>query len=151
MTDRFEMFVTNVNSIYRSIQRIKSREMTELGLKGTHVMCLFNLRKSSDGLTSSELSALCDEDKAAVSRAVARLEEKGLVGLEYSEGKRRYRAKIRLTEEGTKVADSMVRLIENAVLRGGEGLTDDERKVFYRALGLISSNLRGFCEDKGEL
>ncbi len=149
MTERFEMFVTNINSIYRSIQKIKNREITELGLKGTHVMCLFNLRKNG-GLTAAELSVLCAEDKAAVSRVVARLEEKGLVTLEDSEGKRRYRSKIRLTDEGIRAADSMVGLIENAVSRGGDGLSDEERKIFYKALGTISNNLHSFCDDKGE-
>ena len=32
MTERFETFVLSINRIYRAVQRIKTREMTELGL-----------------------------------------------------------------------------------------------------------------------
>ncbi|MCD8037257.1 MAG: MarR family transcriptional regulator [Clostridiales bacterium] len=143
--ERFEMIVTHINSIYRSIQKIKSFEMTELGLKGTQVMCLYMLRQNKEGLTSAELSSLCTEDKAAVSRAVGELEEAGLAYFEDSEGKRRYRSKIYLTEKGKKSADIMRGMIENAVNRGGEGITDEERAIFYKALIMISNNLKNFC------
>ena len=43
MLQRFQDFVTGITQCYRSIQKIKSTEMTEFGLKGTHVMCLFFL------------------------------------------------------------------------------------------------------------
>ena len=81
MTHRFETFVLSINRIYRCIQKIKSQEMTELGLKGTHVMCLFQLRQYPQGLTAAELSHFCMEDKAAISRAISRLEELELVQL----------------------------------------------------------------------
>ena len=54
MTDRFETFVLTINRIYRCIQRIKDREMEALGLKGSHVMCLFQLRQHPEGLTAAE-------------------------------------------------------------------------------------------------
>ena len=104
MTDRFETFVLTINRIYRCIQRIKDREMEALGLKGSHVMCLFQLRQHPEGLTAAELAERSLEDKAAVSRAVARLEELGLVELPEEGGKRRYRAKLRLTEAGRAAA-----------------------------------------------
>lgn len=53
MVRRFETFIIYINQIYRCVQKIKSREMMELGLKGTDVMCLFNLMRSDDGLTSA--------------------------------------------------------------------------------------------------
>ena len=56
MTERFETFVLSINQIYRCIQKIKSREMVELGLKGTHVMCLFQLGQHPEGLTAAELA-----------------------------------------------------------------------------------------------
>ena len=48
-------------------------EMTELGLKGTHVMCLFFLHHTPEGLTAAQLCQLCAEDKAAISRTIATL------------------------------------------------------------------------------
>lgn len=145
MTQRFETFVLSINRIYRCVQKIKSREMTELGLKGQHVMYLFQLRQYREGLTAAELSALCLEDKAAVSRAVARLEELGLVRLQDDGGRRRYRAKIRLTDAGDAAAEKTVALIERAVQRGGDGLTGEQRRIFYQALSVIARNLSDIC------
>lgn len=149
MLDRFELFITSVARIYKSIQKIKSREMTELGLKGPQVMCLLNLRRFGE-LTSAELTNLCMEDKAAVSRTVSKLEAGGLVYFEDNGEKRRYRSKIRLTEKGEETAEKMVELIESAVKNGGEGLTEEEREIFYRSLGIIADNLQKICENKGE-
>ena len=73
MKDRFEAFVTGVTVCYKYIQRIKALEMTELGLKGTHVTCLFYLSNHPEGLTAAQLCQLCAEDKASVSRTVADL------------------------------------------------------------------------------
>lgn len=145
MTERFETFVLSINQIYRCIQKIKSREMTELGLQGPHVMCLFQLRQNPDGLTAAELSALCMEDKSGISRAVAKLEEKGLVRLEPINKKRRYRAKICLTSAGETISGEMVRLIEQAVFLGGKGLNDAQRAVFYDTLSTIAQNLKQIC------
>ena len=141
MENRFETFVSSVNSIYRSIQKIKSKEMTELGLRGPDVMCLFQLGRHADGLTSAELSALCCEDKAAVSRAVSRLEDAKFITFGAAPYKKRYRCKILLTEEGQKAAESVYNAVKTAVTAGGEGLTDDERAVFYKALSIIEKNL----------
>lgn len=150
MFSRFESFVTFINQLYRSIQKIKSREMTEMGLKGTHVMCLFYLDRHPEGLTAAQLCNHCMEDKAAVSRAVNKLEAKGLVTLEESEGQRRYRSKIRLTKAGKQITCKMMRLIAEIVDKGGEGLTDEERETFYRSLGMIAKNLQTLCSEKGE-
>ena len=45
MIQRFDAFVSGITACYKYIQRIKSMEMTEFGLKGTHVMCLYYLRQ----------------------------------------------------------------------------------------------------------
>lgn len=145
MTQRFEAFVLSINRIYRSIQKIKSQEMVELGLRGPHVMCLFQLRQYPEGLTAAELSSLCLEDKAAVSRVISKLEELRLVQLQEPGGKRRYRAKIRLTEAGNQAAEKMTALIRRAVQRGGDGLSDAQREVLYPALETIARNLGGLC------
>ena len=145
MIQRFETFVLTINQIYRCIQRIKSREMTELGLKGTHVMCLFQLRRHEEGLTAAQLSAFSLEDKAAVSRAVTHLEKLGLVRLEDCGDKRRYRAKIRLTIAGEETAEKMTSIINRAVEAGGRGLTPQQRETFYDALEIIARNLERIC------
>lgn len=141
MLDRFGMFVAGITSCYRSIQKIKSMEMTEFGLKGTHVMCLFYLQQNPEGLTAAQLCQLCCEDKAAVSRNLWELEQKDFIRTQ-TEGGRKYRARILLTESGESVVRQMDSLIRQWVSLGGSGLTQEERDDFYRTLGLIADNLK---------
>lgn len=150
MIERFEVFASSINRIYRCVQKIKSSKMTEFGLKGTQVMCLVRLMKNQEGFTAAELSNICMEDKGAISRAVSNLEEKGLVVFDEQAGKRRYRAKIRLTEEGRNAAGQIVKIIEKSMLQAGNGLSDEEIKIFYKGLDIISDNLLKICGDKGD-
>ncbi len=138
MIDRFELFVTGITECYKCIQRIKSAEMTELGLKGTHVMCLFFLHRNPDGLTAAQLCRLCAEDKAAISRTLATLQERGYIVA----GGKKYRAAITLTADGICVAEQLDGLIRRWVGIGGDGLADEERAAFYHVLELITANLR---------
>lgn len=137
MLQRFEDFVTGITVCYKYIQRIKSAEMTELGLKGTHVMCLFYLHHNPQGLTAAQLCQLCAEDKAAISRTLVTLQEKGYI----QTGEKKYRFPLRLTPEGTALATQLDGLIQQWVGFGGDGLTDEARASFYRTLSLIAENL----------
>lgn len=144
MLQRFEAFVTGVTTCYKYIQRIKSAEMTEFGLKGAHVMCMFFLHHNPQGLTAAQLCQLCGEDKAAISRTITTLQSRG-----YIEGaEKRYRAQLRLTAEGKEIANEFDRLIEQWVGLGGDGMTEEERATFYRCLELISGNLKDRLETK---
>lgn len=138
MIERFQSFVSGITICYKYIQKIKSMEMTEFGLKGTHVMCIFYISHSKEELTAAQLCQLCAEDKAAISRTLVTLQEKGYV----EAGEKKYRAHLKLTEKGKILASQIDGLIEQWVGFGGDGLTEDERNVFYTALDLISSNLR---------
>ena len=139
MLQRFEDFVTGITVCYKYIQRIKSAEMTEFGLKGTHVMCLFFLHRHPEGLTAAQLCQLCAEDKAAISRTLAVLQEKGFI----SASEKKYRALLQLTDMGEEVAGRVDSLIEQWVDCGGDGLPEEDRTVFYSALAHIAGNLRG--------
>ena len=143
MIQRFDAFVTGITVCYKYIQRIKSAEVTEMGLKGAHVMCMFHLKQHPEGLTASQLCALCAEDKAAVSRTITFLKNEGFVT---SEGPRNYRAVLKLTSAGQTVANQFDGLIADWVSSGGSGLTDQERSDFYRGLSLIANNLRSKME-----
>jgi len=138
MIERFRTFVSGITACYRYIQRIKSMEMTEFDLKGTHVMCIFFLHHNPDGLTATQLCQLCAEDKAAISRTLSTLNSRGYT----VSGEKKYRANIKLTEAGVEIARKLDGLIGQWVGFGGDGLTDEERTVFYRALEKISANLR---------
>lgn len=143
MLQRFEAFVTGITLCYKYIQRIKSAEMTEFGLKGTHVMCLFFLHHNPQGLTAAQLCQLCAEDKAAISRTIASLQEQGYL----EDGSRKYRAPLTLSPAGLELARQMDAVIEQWVGLGGDGLTEQERAVFYRSLEQISGNLKEKAEN----
>ena len=139
MIQRFDAFVSGITACYKYIQRIKSMEMTEFGLKGTHVMCLFYLKENPEGLTAAQLSSRCAEDKAAISRTVSELRQKGYIT---SPSKKNYRAPLLLTEVGREIAEKFDHLIQEWVIAGGDGLSDTQRTDFYQALALIAENLR---------
>lgn len=144
MSDRFDIFTMTITQIYRSLQRIKNREMTEVNLKGVHVMCLHTLNHNPGGMTLTALSQACEEDKAAMSRTIAELTRRGLVTTS-SEAK--YRAPIVLTDTGRETAAKVDEMIDEAVDAGGSGLTDAERAEFYRMLTLISNNLIKYLKE----
>ena len=146
MIDRFEAFVSQITVCYKSIQRIKSYEMADLGLKGTHVMCLFFLNRHPEGLTAARLSVLCEEDKAAISRTLTELCERGYIST--GEEHKRYRAAVTLTSAGREVAAAIDLKAEKWVSAIGEGLSDEERAAFYGALSTISANLRAKYSEK---
>ena len=139
MLHRFDAFVTGISACYKYIQRIKSAEMTEFGLRGTHVMCLYHLRQHPNGLTAAQLCGLCAEDKAAISRTLSELRQKEYIS---SASNKSYRTPLRLTQAGLEIAKKMEPLIQSWVSAGGDGLTDTERADFYRSLEKIAANLR---------
>ncbi len=141
MLERFESFTAGIAVCYKYLQRIKSVEMTEFGLKGTQAMCLFYLYHSAGGMTAAQLAERCVEDKAAISRTLAELKQRGY--LTWQETKR-YRAPIVLTEEGRALAARMDMdgIIAGWISAGGAGLTEEERQCFYSALERIANNLK---------
>ena len=110
MLTRYEHFTNVISAIYHSIQRIEREEMIRMGGRGTFAQYLAALHRHPEGLTASQLSEICDRDKAAVSRTVAKMESQGLI-LRRGGGDHLYRARLMLTEEGMKAAD-FVRMIE---------------------------------------
>ena len=147
MNQRFDAFVSGITACYKYIQRIKAMEMTEFGLKGTHVMCLYYLRQNPAGLTAAQLCGLCAEDKAAISRTVSDLRSRGYIT---SLSEKAYRAMLTLTAAGQELARKFDHLIELWVAIGGDGLSDTERSDFYRSLSSITENLRSRIESEAE-
>lgn len=146
MVNRFETFIMTMNQINRSIQTIKNREMSEYGLKGTHVMCLYQLKQHTEGLTATELASLCEEDKAAISRSLSQIESKGLITFTDVDGRKRYRTVITLTEQGREVCDQISQKIDELLQTNSKGVSDEEREVFYRVFSIIADNLRATSE-----
>lgn len=141
MYARFEQFSSTISSIYRDIQKIERDEMVKYGVKGAYAQYLAALRRHPQGLTATQLCEACDMDKAAVSRIVNEMETRGFVVRE-STGDSRYRARIRLTEEGQRAAEYVRNRAEIAVQEVGRDLSEEDRRVFYAALESIAARLQ---------
>jgi DNA-binding MarR family transcriptional regulator len=146
MTSRFARFSYAISQITHYWHKIAADEMARYGLKGPHAVYLVALSSQTQGLTATELGELCGKDKADVSRAVSQLEQRGFVVRE-SAGKNRYRAPLRLTETGREAAEQVCGRADLAVSIAGKELTDADREVLYRSLGLIAHNLRAMSRE----
>lgn len=146
MVERFEKLTIGVAQIYKNIQRIKKYQMNEIGLKGTHVMCIYYLHNHPDGLTAADLCEICKEDKAGISRILSDLAHGGFIRYD-SANDTKYRAKAVLTAEGQTCANTVNDMILQATQKGGVGISEAEREIFYRVLFLISDNLNQLCAE----
>lgn len=148
--DRFETFTGSILELSRYLQKIKDMEMKPLGLRASHVMCLYYLGKSPQGLTVTELVNACKEDKAAVSRCVSDLVGRGLVSGNYPANKRSYRTKLTLTPEGRVLTQKVYQRVDEAMVGGGEGLSQQQRETLYTAMEIILHNLAQYIADHEE-
>lgn len=133
----FENFAVVIMKLNKLIQRIKQFEMREYGLKAIHVMCVYYLDENPAGLTSGELVKLTLEDKAAVSRAVAALQEKGYVRC----AQKIHNAKLTLTDEGKKLAFAISERSNKAVEAGSADMSEEQRRLFYGYLNETADKL----------
>lgn len=120
--------------------------MEKYGLKSSHAVYLATLSRYPEGVSSCKLCEISGRDKSDVSRMVSILESKGLV-FRKNESANLYRAAICLTDEGKEAAEHVQHRAMIAVDMAGQGLTEDERETFYRALDIISENLRVLSKD----
>ena len=140
MENIFENFTITILKLNKLVQKIKNYEMQEYGLKTIHVMCVYYLNNHAEGVTASELTKLTLEDKAAISRALKTLQEKGLISYDPN----RYNATIRLTDKGKKFAAVIGEKADRAVSAGSYDFTDEQRVCFYKELGAIADNLEAY-------
>lgn len=110
-------------------------------------MCLYHLGKHPEGLTATQLTELCKEDKAAISRTLSQLSAKGLVSCELPENKRSYRTLYYLTAEGSTVVRKIGSRIYSALAHGGDGMTEEQRVNLYDSLERISHNLEQYLAE----
>ena len=147
--DRFKEFTLLISSIYRSINKIKNGEVSEFGLKGLHVSCIYYLFQSSSALTSKQLCSICEEDKAGISRSLKYLEENNFIECK-SNTVKRYNAQLILTEKGKQAGQFITNKIDGVLNKASIGLSEKDRNTLYIALKLINNNLNKICENYGE-
>lgn len=146
MLSRFERFYTAISMIHYAIQKIERVEMAKYGLKGPHAQCLLAISRYPKGITSAKLCEVCEKDKAAISRAVAELEEAGMLIRQDPDGKR-YRALLCLTEKGAEVAGNVSELVHTAVSQVSGGYDESQREAFILVLNSIAGNLQSLSRE----
>lgn len=146
MINRFEQFSYTFFSIHRQIQRIERNVMEACGYKGAFAQYLVMLSQHPDGLTAARICEICDKDKAAVSRITNEMLEKGLIERE-TVGERIYRGKLRLTDEGKRVAKYTCEKALVAVMEVGKEMTEEERAIFYDTLDRLSAKLQTLADE----
>ncbi len=148
MQERYKNFTVLIAKISRSVRKIKTEEMTRFDLKSPHVSCIYYLYKEKY-LTVKELADICEEDKASLSRSIDYLIGKGLLMRE-AKGGSHYRSHLCLTETGRHVGRSVAEKVDSILSEAGNGLSEENRRIFYESLELISDNLRQICDDYDE-
>lgn len=139
MENRYETFTILINSINRNIRRIKNDTMKDYNLKSHHVSCLYYLYKENT-LTATELSEICYEDKAAISRSLDYLEKNGYIVCN-SQTKKRYKSTLLLTEKGLELGEYISNKIDAVLEQTSMGLSEEQLNIFYDALKLIADNM----------
>ncbi len=138
MDERFKIFTNHINSINRSIRRIKNIEMKEYDLKSPHVSCIYYLYKEKS-LSIKELTKLCDVDKSAISRTLDYLLNNDFIIINGDKG---YKNNLILTNKGNIVGKYISDKVDNILNEASKGLTEEERKILYKALDIIDNNLK---------
>ena len=144
INERYAVFTRTITGLMHCIQKIRGFAVEEFGLKGASMNCLFFLNRE-DGITLSELTDLCLEDKAAVSRSIREM-EKGEYVRVISENGKRYRARIFLTDAGKQAAKALDRSVQTAVEEGGRFMPPEVRMLFYKCLTGIYQNLKDYAD-----
>lgn len=144
--NRFEQFSYMISGINRHIQKIERDEMIKYGYKGAFAQYLVALRRYPEGITSAKLCEICDKDKAAISRVLTEMQEKGLI-LRETQSDHRYNALIKLTAEGLKAAAYVDERAQAAIEAVGNEMTDENRAAFYATLDFIAAKLQTISKE----
>lgn len=143
MEKAFGQFTVTVLKINKLIQRIKTFEIREYGLKAVHVLCVYFLGRGHEGLTAAELVKLTVEDKAAISRALAELRDKEFVCC----GATGRNAVVKLTPQGRSLAEFIDGKTAEAEAACCLDFSEEERLAFYKSLNKIAGNLQLYYEN----
>ncbi len=147
MESRFETFTGILTSINRSIQKIKNIEMSDFGLKGIYVQCLFYLNNYKDGMSFKDLCLESGEDKSVVSKIINYLTEQGLVKVV---GEQKYKNMILLTDKGKVIGEKINIKVQEYLSEASVGISESDRNVMYATLDKINQNLINSIKSKGE-
>ncbi len=95
-----------------------------------------------EGYLQKELAALCYVEPATMVVLLSNMEKRGMIRKEVdhvSGGKRAFR--IYLTDEGRRLADEVVRVVDEMEEKGFAGFSEEEKDLLICMLGRLAENL----------
>ena len=152
-SERFNQFVQLIESIHKSVNKIKLSIAPTLGVKSVHVFWLYELMAHPTGLTAATLAAKSKIDRSLISREVEELRARGYVEVAGGGGEKRknYNSRIRLTEQGKLLAKTITAYAMAAQSAADAGIGEEELALFYATLEKLSVNLSQVAEKPGAL
>ncbi len=146
---RFEKFTLLINSIYKSVNKIKIDFAPSFGVKSVHILWVYKLLQSPDGLTATELAAKSMVNRSLVSREIEKLKKAGYIA-SLTNGDKRYKEKYVLTDEGRTIAEKICGEVLNVQNKVNAGINEGELKVFYSTLEKLNENFNKITKKKAE-
>ncbi len=144
--ERFTPFVLIIERISKNIKRIADKEMEPYGLRSSHVMCMLQLAKTENGLSSSALADACGVDKAFISRVTSELLEKGFIVKEVTDTKK-YKTNFIPTELGMEIIEKMTQLVDNYVQLVNQNVPKKDIEKFYNVLEEFDKEISNIVEN----
>ena len=138
-SERFVPFVLHSERIAKNIKRLEDEKMLPYGLRSAHVMCILQLAKSENGLSSAEISEACGVDKAFISRITTELTEKQYIVRSGALGK--YKTKFVLTDEGIKIYEIIHGLLCEFLSEISGNIPVRKLEIFYEVLATVDERL----------
>lgn len=147
--DGFIRFSTSTDKILKKIQKYKNDQLAVFGLRSMHLMFLYCLAHSDDGMTPSELAKSCSVDKAFISRITAELRDLGYVEYDSETGSEitHYKKRLSLTQKGRDVMSAVNESVQNAVNKIADGISPHQLETFYHVLDVFDGNLELLAEE----
>ena len=138
----FNAAAIRFSNIERVLHSIKSEQMAKYGLRHTHLVCMVYIDQSEDGLTPTEISKICDFDKAFVSRITSELIQKNIIKIndKFNDGIK-YKQKFVLDQAGVEIMNEINEIMKKVSEKALEGIPVDELKIFKSVLFSISDKI----------
>ena len=143
---RFTPFVLTIERVSKIIKRIADKEMEAYGLRSSHVMCLLQLSKTENGLSSSSLADACGVDKAFISRITNELLDKGFIEKE-DNSEKKYKTNFTLTEKGKEINKKMTEIVSNYVHLVNQNVSQKDIQTFYEVLNQFDAEISKIVND----
>ena len=138
---RFKKFSLLIDGIHKSVHNLKVTIAPHLGVKGVHILWIYELLGAPDGLTAAELAARNNINRSLISREIEALVKDGFVSSSSGDGPR-YNEKLYLTERGKESAKRICAEAAELQEAVDEGISEEELLSLYATLEKINNNFK---------